>query len=244
MIIFPAVDIQGGKAVRLKQGKKEYSTVFADNPMDAARHWQRQGAHWLHIVDLDGAFAGVRANAPIIGQIVRQLGIPVQVGGGIRSLNDAEQYLQAGATRLIIGTTALEQPAIFREMCKEFPGKIGVSLDGENGRLKSRGWLSDTGLHVNEILPRLESDGAAFLIYTDIERDGMQCGLNLEAIKNLLQNTSLPVIAAGGLATMEDVAALSSLGASGNLLGAISGRALYDGSLDFAEAMQLLQAES
>jgi len=240
MIVFPAVDIQGGKAVRLKRGKKEDSTVFADNPLDAARHWQSQGAGWLHIVDLDGAFEGTRANAPIIGKIARETGIPVQVGGGIRTLNDADHYLSAGATRLIIGTAALEQPKLFKQMCAAFPGRIGVSLDGENGRLKSRGWVADAGFEVKEVLPRLEDDGAAFVIYTDIERDGMQCGINVSAIKNVLQATPLPVIAAGGIATIEDIQKLLAVASTGNLEGAISGRALYDGTLNLAEAMKLL----
>lgn len=240
MIVFPAVDIQGGKAVRLQRGQKDASTVFAENPLDAARYWQSQGARWLHIVDLDGAFDGMRVNAAIIGSIVAELGIPVQVGGGIRTLEDATQYLDAGATRLIIGTVALENPELFRKMCSLFPGRIGVSLDGCKGMLKSRGWVDNTGFTLKDVLPRLCADGAAFVIYTDIDRDGMRCGVNIDAVAEILHATSLPVIAAGGVATLADIAALKKIAVQGNLQGAISGRALYDGSLNLQEAMRLL----
>lgn len=240
MIIFPAVDIQGGKAVRLKQGRKEDCTVFAANPLDAARRWQAEGAQWLHVVDLDGAFAGGRANAPLIGAIVRELDMPVQAGGGIRTVQDAEKYLEAGVTRLIIGTTVLEQPAVFRQMCREFPGRIGVSLDGENGRLKTRGWLADTGLDIDRVLPEMADAGAAFVIYTDISRDGMHTGPNLKALKKLLRATPLPVIAAGGISTLADLRDLLKIAPTGRLEGAISGRALYDGTLKLGEALRLL----
>ncbi len=243
MIIFPAVDIQGGKAVRLKRGKKEDCDIFADNPLDAARAWAEQGAQWLHIVDLDGAFEGRRANAALIGAITRELGLPAQAGGGIRSISDAAQYLENGVTRVIIGTAALEKPEIFREMCREFPDKIGVSLDGENGMLKSRGWLADTGLKAADILQRLEDDGAAFVIYTDIARDGMQCGVNTAATEAILRQTRLPVIAAGGVSSLDDLKALMAIAHCGNLEGVISGRALYDGSLDLPAAITLLADE-
>lgn len=236
MIIFPAVDIQGGKAVRLKQGRAEESTVFAESPVEAAITWQRRGARWLHVVDLDGAFDGAAQSRQIIHDICESLHIPVQLGGGIRDEATARAYLEAGVSRLIIGTMALEDPKTFATLCQAFPGQVGVSLDAENGRLKSRGWVTDTGLTVDDVLPRLHDDGAAFIIYTDIERDGMQSGVNLPALTHLAQTAQVPVIAAGGVATLADVQKLYPLSCNSNLQGAISGRALYAGTLDLEEA--------
>lgn len=240
MIVFPAVDIRQGKAVRLRRGRPDEATVFADDPVEAARHWERQGARWLHVVDLDGAFDGHAASAAIVGRICRGTSIPVQLGGGIRDAEIARAYLDAGVRRLIIGTMALEAPERFAALCRAFPGSIGVSLDAADGRLKSRGWLADTGLTVAEVLPRLEDAGAAFIIYTDIERDGMRSGINLEALRRLVLASRVPVIAAGGVATLEDVRRLYPLSREGRLEGVISGRALYEGTLDLAKAMQWL----
>lgn len=242
MIIFPAVDIRNGCAVRLKQGKKEEETVFSTNPVEMARYWQSQGAEWLHVIDLDGAFEGAAANARAIGEICKNLGIPVQAGGGIRSAATARAYLDAGVTRVITGTVALEDPAEFALMCSLYPGKVGVSLDAAGGRLKTRGWLKDSGLDVLEILPRLEDAGAAFIVYTDIERDGMQSGINTAALTRLLESTSLPVIAAGGVSSLRDVINLHSLASTGNLEGMISGRALYEKTLDLGQALAWLRA--
>lgn len=238
MIIFPAVDLQHGKAVRLKRGEKDQSTVFGSDPVAVARRWRDEGATWLHIVDLDGAFEGHCANAALIGKMVASVGIKVQVGGGIRTLDNAREYLDAGAARLIIGTVALEQPKLFAEMCQEFPGKIGVSLDASNGQLKTRGWVKDTGKSVAEVITQLESAGAAFVIYTDINRDGMQCGVNLAALTNLLEMTALPVIVAGGVHNLDDIKAIRQLTDYANLEGVITGRALYEGTLDLREAMR------
>ena len=243
MIIFPAVDIQGGKAVRLKQGRADQSTVFAENPVDAALHWQELGARWLHVVDLDGAFDGAAQSRQIVRAICDALHIPVQLGGGIRTAETARAYLEAGVKRLIIGTLALEDPATFARLCRDFPGQVGVSLDAEAGRLKSRGWVADTGLRVDDVLPRLHDDGAAFIIYTDIERDGMQSGVNLPALKHLAESTHIPVIAAGGVATLADVQKLYPLSRCSNLQGAISGRALYTGTLDLEEANAWIAAQ-
>lgn len=243
MILFPAVDIQGGKAVRLKQGKAEQSTVFAENPVDAALHWQERGARWLHVVDLDGAFDGAAQSRHIVRAICDALHIPVQLGGGIRTAETARTYLEAGVTRLIIGTMALEEPAAFASLCRDFPGQIGVSLDAEGGRLKSRGWLADTGFSVDDVLPRLHADGAAFIIYTDIERDGMQSGVNLPALTHLAESAQVPVIAAGGVATLADVQKLYPLSRTSRLQGAISGRALYAGSLNLEEANAWIAAQ-
>ncbi len=205
MIIFPAVDIQNGKAVRLRQGRAGDSTVFSPDPVAAARHWQEQGARWLHVVDLDGAFDGLPRSRDLVRDICAALDIPVQLGGGIRSEAIARAYLDAGVQRLIIGTLALEQPDAFAALCRTFPGRIGVSLDAEGGRLKTKGWVADAGLTVDDVLPRLTGDGAAFIIYTDIERDGMQTGVNVPALTHLATVSSVPVIAAGGVATLADV---------------------------------------
>lgn len=243
MNIFPAVDIQDGKAVRLRQGRKDDYDVFGDDPVQIALQWQNQGASWLHIVDLDGAFSGKSVNLPLISAMAQELRIPFQVGGGIRDIATAGKYLAAGASRLIIGTAALEEKGVFAEMCKTFPGKIGVSLDAANGRLKSRGWVRDAGIHVAELLPWLAEAGAAFIIYTDIERDGMKTGLNFQALADLLAMAPCPVLAAGGVANMDDVKALAAL-RNPRLEGFISGRALYEKSLNLPEVLAFLKNQS
>lgn len=232
MIIFPAIDIKNGKVVRLRRGRMEDATVFAEDPLEVARYWRSQGAQWLHIVDLDGAVEGRRVNAAIIGDICRIL--PVQVGGGIRDMEAARQYVEAGARRLIVSTIALENPDVFREMCEAFC--VGVSLDAEAGRLKTRGWLGVTDLEATQVLPGLADSGAAFIIYTDILRDGMSCGANIPALAEILEATELPVLAAGGVTTLQDVKDIHALSGHGNLAGVISGRALYEKSLDFQQA--------
>ena len=243
MILFPAVDIQDGKAVRLKQGRAHESTVFAEDPTDAAKAWEAHGAHWLHVVDLDGAFDGAAKSREIVRRICTALSIPVQLGGGIRDMATAQAYFDAGVSRLIIGTLALEQPELFAEMCRAFPGRIGVSLDAEGGKLKTRGWVADTGLTVDGALPRLLADGAAFIIYTDIERDGMQCGVNVAALEHLSRLSTVPVIAAGGVATLADVQKLYPLTRTTSLVGAVSGRALYEGTLNLEEANAWVAAQ-
>jgi phosphoribosylformimino-5-aminoimidazole carboxamide ribotide isomerase len=244
MIIFPAVDIQKGKAVRLRQGRVGASTVFASDPVEAARLWVERGALWLHVVDLDGAFDGADKSRIIVQNICRTVAVPIQLGGGIRSADTARAYLDAGVTRLIIGTVALEEPAIFAALCNAFPGKIGVSLDAEAGRLKSRGWVSDTGLVVDDVLSRLVNDGASFIIYTDIERDGMKSGVDLVALTHLAEASGIPVIAAGGVSTLADVQKLYPLTLNTRLVGAVSGQALYEGTLDLAEANSWITARS
>ena len=244
MILFPAVDIQNGQAVRLKRGVAADSTVFSTDPVAAARSWQDKGALWLHVVDLDGAFQGVPASCDIIRRICTALAIPVQLGGGIRDETIAKAYLDAGVHRLIIGTMALEDPKGFARLCRRFPGQIGVSLDVNKGRLKTRGWVTDSGLGVDQVLPRLVHDGASFIVYTDIERDGMQTGVAFDALRKLAHMSPIPLIAAGGVATMADVQKLYPLSRQANLQGAISGRALYEGTLDLAEAMRWIHAQN
>lgn len=244
MILFPAIDIQNGQAVRLKRGRAEESTVFSSDPVATARSWQDKGALWLHVVDLDGAFQGMPASRDIIRRICAALSIPVQLGGGIRDEAAAAAYLDAGAARLIIGTMALEEPERFAGLCRAFPGRIGVSLDAEAGRLKTKGWVADSGLSVEGVLPRLARDGAAFLVYTDIERDGMQTGVACDYLRRLAHISPVPVIAAGGVATLADVQRLYPLSREAKLEGAISGRALYEGTLDLQEAMRWLQSRN
>lgn len=241
MIIFPAVDLQDGKAVRLKQGRAEESTVFNDDPVAAALQWQEQGAEWLHLIDLDGAFQGKSVNADIVARISAALNIPIELGGGVRDEDAARMWFDAGVTRLIIGTMALEKPEEYARLCSLFPGRIGVSLDAVDGRLKTRGWVADAGLTVDEVLPRLIGDGTAFIIYTDIARDGMQSGVNLPMLSHLARTSSVPVVAAGGVATLDDIKALYPLSVTANLEGAISGRAIYEGTLNLPEAMQWIR---
>lgn len=243
MIVFPAIDLKNGLCVRLRRGRADDETVFSTDPVATARHWQEQGGRWLHVVDLDGAFSGQPVNAPLIRDICSALDIPVQLGGGIRDAATAKAYLDAGVQRLIIGTVALEEPAAYTALCEAFPGRIGVSLDAEGGRLKTKGWVADSGLTVDDVLPRLLEAGTAFIIYTDIDRDGMQTGVNLPALEHLARASSVPVIAAGGVATLDDVKALYPLSRSANLQGAVSGRAIYEGTLDLREAMDWIDAQ-
>ena len=242
MILFPAVDIKDGQCVRLRQGLADQVTVFSTDPEAMARHWAGQGAKWLHLVDLDGAFSGAPKNFDLIARICADVGIPVQLGGGIRDLGTAEAYIRAGVSRLIIGTMALADPETFALLCTAFPGRIGVSLDAVDGRLKTKGWVEDSGLVVDDVLPRVTRAGTAFLVYTDISRDGMQSGINIKAMERLLAATSLPVIAAGGVHALADVQALHPLAAQG-LAGVITGRAIYAGTLDFAAASRWLDEQ-
>lgn len=240
MIIFPAVDIKDGRCVRLKQGLADQVTVFADDPAAAARRWADLGAQFLHVVDLDGAFSGMPRNFDLIRRICTTVDAPVQLGGGIRDLDIARAYVRAGVHRLIIGTLALSDPGAFAALCDALPGKIGVSLDAAEGRLKTRGWVEDSGLTVLDVVPRLEAAGASFLVYTDIIRDGMHSGPNIAALRELLRATTLPVLAAGGVSTLKDIQDLFPLAAEG-LEGAITGRAIYEGTLDLQEALAWIE---
>ncbi|WP_449243086.1 1-(5-phosphoribosyl)-5-[(5-phosphoribosylamino)methylideneamino]imidazole-4-carboxamide isomerase [Desulfovibrio sp.] len=243
MILFPAVDIKDGQCVRLAQGREDAVTVFSPDPVAQARHWADLGSSWLHVIDLDGAFSGLPRNAELVRRICSQVSIPVQLGGGIRDAATARAYIQAGVRRLIIGTIALTEPELFASICREFPGRVGVSLDAVDGRLKTKGWVEDAGLTIFDVLPRLEADGAAFIIYTDISRDGMQTGVNLKALEALCEATRLPVIAAGGVHTLDDLKALAPLTKKG-LEGAISGRAIYTGTLDVREALDWIRSQA
>ena len=236
MILFPAIDLRHGCAVRLQQGNKNKSTVYDKDPVKRALHWQALGAKWLHIINLDGAFDEQTENFEIIKKISQTVAIPVQAGGGIRSLDSCAQLLENGVSRLIIGTVALEQPSLYREMCQTFPGKIGVSLDAKDGLLKTHGWEKATQISLEDIIPELEEAGTAFIIYTDISRDGMHTGVNLTTLSKLLTLSSIPVIAAGGISDMSDIKEVFELGSSGSIQGIVCGKSIYDKTLNFKEA--------
>ena len=240
MILFPAIDIKDGQCVRLRQGKADQVTVFSRHPMTMAEHWTSLGASALHLVDLDGAFSGRPVNFNLIQMICQTTGIPAQLGGGIRDLETAAAYFNAGVDRLIVSTMALDEPELFSELCIAWPGRIGVSLDAEDGRLKTKGWVAGSARSLEQVLADVEKRGAAFLVYTDISRDGMHSGPNLPALKALLKKTSLPVTAAGGVSTLDDIKALSALK---NLYGIITGRAIYENTLDLKAALNWLKTQ-
>lgn len=242
MILFPAVDIKGGRCVRLRQGVASEETVFGD-PVDMAKHWQSLGAKWLHVIDLDGSFDGQPVNYKVVEQICSNLSIPVQLGGGIRSLDTVKAYMDAGVRRLIIGTVALEEPKLFEQMCAAFPGRIGISLDESKGFLKTRGWVGESDLTIDGVLPQLTDAGAAFMIYTDISLDGMQQGVNVNGVTHVCEISSIPVVAAGGVTQLEDIKALYPLSKNSMLEGVITGRAIYEGTLDLEDALDWLEEQ-
>jgi phosphoribosylformimino-5-aminoimidazole carboxamide ribotide isomerase len=241
VILFPAIDLKDGQCVRLKLGDMQTATVFGNDPANQARAFERQGFEWLHLVDLNGAFAGKPVNGAAVEGILAAVGIPVQLGGGIRDLVTIETWLAKGVQRVILGTAAVREPGLVREACRLFPGRIAVGIDARAGRVAVAGWAEASELTARELARRFEDAGAAVLVYTDIERDGVLKGLNLPATAELARATSIPVIASGGLASIEDVKEL--LRPEYRMLeGAITGRALYDGRLDPAEALALLRA--
>ncbi len=241
MILFPAIDLKDGACVRLQQGDMARATVFNREPGEQARAFEAQGFEYLHVVDLDGAFAGKPVNAGAVEKILRAIKIPVQLGGGVRDMNTVEGWLGKGISRVIIGTAAVRDPALVKEAAKKFPGRIAVGLDARDGKVAVEGWAATSELSALEIARRFEDAGVAAIIYTDISRDGMLKGLNLDATITLADAVSIPVIASGGLASLDDVKALLQP-RTRKLAGAIAGRALYDGRLDAAEALKLIRA--
>ncbi len=241
MILFPAIDLKNGEAVRLEQGDMARATVFHRDPAEQARAFEQQGFEYLHIVDLDGAFAGKPMNAAAVEHILAAIGIPVQLGGGVRDRATIEAWLSRGVARVIIGTAAVRDPALVKVAAKEFPDRIAVGLDARDGHVAVEGWAETSKLSALEVALRFEDAGVAAIIYTDIARDGMLKGLNLDATIALADQLSIPVIASGGLASIEDVRALLEPRAQ-KLEGAVVGRALYDGRLDAAAALQLVRA--
>ena len=240
MIVIPAIDLKEGKCVRLEQGLMERDTVFCDDPALQAREWERQGGELLHIVDLDGAFAGEPKNRGAIEAIVTSVGIPTQLGGGIRDIATIEAYLGLGVGRVILGTAAQRNPALVTEACRLFPGRIVVGIGAKNGMVAVQGWAEVTDVRATELARRFEGDGVAAIIYTDISRDGMMQGPNIAATKQLAEAISIPVIASGGVSSLADIENLMAIEASG-VTGVITGKAIYTGAINLAEAVALTQ---
>jgi phosphoribosylformimino-5-aminoimidazole carboxamide ribotide isomerase len=241
VILFPAIDLKEGLAVRLEQGDMARATIFHRDPAAQARAFEQQGFEYLHVVDLDGAFAGKPMNAAAVDRILETIGIPVQLGGGVRDTATVENWLEKGIDRVIIGTAAVRDPPFVKQVARDYPGRIAVGLDARDGKVAVEGWAETSQLSVLEIARRFEDAGVSAIVYTDIARDGMLKGLNLDATIALADSISIPVIASGGLASIEDIEAMLSPRAQ-KLAGAIAGRALYDGRLDAAEALKLIRA--
>ncbi|KAF7599832.1 MAG: 1-(5-phosphoribosyl)-5-[(5-phosphoribosylamino)methylideneamino]imidazole-4-carboxamide isomerase [Candidatus Dactylopiibacterium carminicum] len=237
MLLIPAIDLKDGYCVRLRQGDMDDATVFSEDPRAMARHWLDQGARRLHLVDLNGAIAGKPKNEAVIRAILDEVGaeIPVQLGGGIRDLDTIERYLDAGISYIIIGTAAVKNPGFLHDACSAFPGSIIVGLDAKDGKVAVDGWSKLTGHDVVDLAKKFEDYGVESVIYTDIGRDGMLSGVNIEATVKLAQSLRIPVIASGGITDLTDIDALCEVESEG-VIGAITGRAIYEGSLDFAAA--------
>ncbi|MGC1777329.1 MAG: 1-(5-phosphoribosyl)-5-[(5-phosphoribosylamino)methylideneamino]imidazole-4-carboxamide isomerase [Xanthobacteraceae bacterium] len=241
MILFPAIDLKNGEAVRLRQGDMAQATVFNRDPAAQAAAFERQGFDYLHIVDLDGAFAGKPMNAAAVDAILATVNIPVQLGGGIRDRATLDAWLGKGVARVIIGTAAVRDPALVKQAAQAHPGRVAVGLDARDGKVAVEGWAATSELSALDIARRFEDAGVAAIVYTDVARDGMLRGLNLDATVALARHISIPVIASGGFASLDDVRALLQPRAQ-KLQGAIVGRALYDGRLDAAEALKLIRS--
>lgn len=239
MILYPAIDLKDGQAVRLLHGDMEKSTVFNDDPAAQAKEFVAAGCEWLHLVDLNGAFEGEPVNARPVEAILQSCTIPVQLGGGIRTMATIERWLEKGLTRVILGTVAVENPDLVREAARTFPGHVAVGIDARNGFVATKGWAEETDVQVIELAKSFEDAGVAAIIYTDILRDGAMGGPNIEATAALARAVSIPVVASGGVSSLEDLLALRDCGA--DLNGAISGRALYDGAIDLEEALTALK---
>lgn len=233
--LFPAIDIKDGACVRLKRGVMQDATVYADDPAAQARAWQAAGFGWVHVVDLNGAFAGRSANAGAVAAILAAVDVPVQLGGGLRDMEAITTWLEAGVTRVILGSVAVKNPALVREACRAFPGRVVLGIDARDGRVATEGWAETSEVEATEMAVRFEDAGAAAIIFTDIARDGMLTGVNVEATAALARRVATPVIASGGIAGAGDIVALRS--AEPRIAGAVLGRALYDGRLTPAEAL-------
>jgi phosphoribosylformimino-5-aminoimidazole carboxamide ribotide isomerase len=236
VILYPAIDLKDGQCVRLKLGRMDEATVFSDDPADQARAFEAQGFEWLHIVDLNGAFAGEPVNAAAVEAIIAAISMPVQLGGGIRDHATIEGWLEKGIARVILGTAAVREPQLVRDACRAHPGQIAVGIDARGGKVAVEGWAEESELAAEELAARFQDAGVAAIIYTDIDRDGVLKGLNLDATRALARSTSIPVIASGGLASLDDIDALL-VPENQIIAGAISGRAIYDGRLDPEEAL-------
>jgi len=236
MLIIPAIDLKDGQCVRLRQGLMEDSTVFSDDPVAMAAQWVKAGTRRLHLVDLNGAFAGEPVNGEVVTAIAQAYpGLPIQIGGGIRSLETIEAYVKAGVSYVIIGTKAVREPEFVGEACRAFPGKVIVGLDAKNGMVATDGWAELSDVKATDLARQFDALGVSAIVYTDIARDGMMQGVNVEATVEMAKASSIPVIASGGITNMDDIKALASVASSG-ICGAITGRAIYEGTLDVAEA--------
>ena len=238
MILYPAIDLKGGACVRLLRGDMERATTYAEDPAAQARAFEAAGCEWLHVVDLDGAFAGRPENADAVRAILGAVGVPVQLGGGIRDRAGVEAWLEAGVARVIFGTVAVEDPALVREAARAHPDRVAVGLDARGGRVATRGWAEATELEALDLAQRFEDAGIAAIVHTDIERDGAMGGPNVAATEAIARAVSVPVIASGGVSSLSDLARLKGTGA---IAGAIAGRALYDRAVDLGEALALLR---
>ena len=239
MLIIPAIDLKDGQCVRLRQGLMDDSTVFSDDPVAMAVRWVEAGCRRLHLVDLNGAFAGEPVNGAVVTALAAAYpDLPIQIGGGIRTLKTIEHYINAGVSYVIIGTKAVKEPEFVAEACAAFPGKVIVGLDARDGLVATDGWAEVSEVHATDLARRFESDGVAAIVYTDIARDGMMQGVNVEATVAMAQASSIPVIASGGITDIQDIRALMNVAHTG-ICGAITGRAIYEGTLDVADAQRL-----
>ena len=239
MIIIPAIDLKDGRCVRLLQGDMSKSTIFSDDPISVARQWKDYGCKRLHLVDLNGAFAGEPVNGDIVEQIAEEMAdVPIQVGGGIRTLETIKRYCDAGASNIIIGTKAISDIGFVIEACRSFPGKISIGLDARDGRLATEGWSKVSSLMAIEYVEKLAGLGVFEVIYTDISRDGMMGGINVEATLSMARATNIPIVASGGIRDLEDIKRLLEVSSEG-IVGAITGRAIYEDTLDFKQAQLL-----
>lgn len=241
LILFPAIDLKDGQCVRLYKGEMAQSTVFNDNPVEQALKFVQDGFSWLHLVDLDGAFAGQSVNGHAVNAIRQAVDIPIQLGGGIRGMQSAEYWLEFGIDRLILGTAAVKNPSFVKEACKAFPGHIAVGIDARNGMVATEGWAEQSDISAIDLCKQFEDIGVSAVIYTDINRDGALEGINISETENLAENISMPVIASGGLSGYEDITALRAIQHKG-IIGAISGKAIYEGRLTAQKALELCTA--
>ena len=239
MILYPAIDLKEGRAVRLYKGDMQRATIFSDDPAAQAATFAAAGCAWLHLVDLDGAFAGHPENAGVVSEILERVEIPVQLGGGIRGMETVAGWIEKGVARVILGTAAVENPDLVREAAKAFPGQVAVGIDARGGRVATRGWVDETEMRAVDLARSFEDAGVAAIIHTDINRDGAMKGPGVEETAELARAVSIPVIASGGVSSMDDLRALRECGA--DLDGVVCGRALYDGAVDLAEALKELR---